>query len=247
MNLRDKPQLQERLAAEYALGTLRGPARARFRRWLGRDAAAARAVAEWEARLGPMAQAVAPVRPPARVWREIEQRIGGAARAGLWQNLAFWRALGVAASGAVAALVAAIVLVPPQAQAPAQPPPVVRAPAGEIAASYLAVLTDPKTQKPVIVVSAGRKHEQLWVKTLDPSIQVDERSLELWALPKGGAPKSLGVIAREEKAMLKLASSADRSLADVPMLAVSLEPRGGSPTGAPTGPVLYSGPCVKYW
>ena len=46
---------------------------------------------------------------------------------------------------------------------------------------------------------------------------------------------------------LKLAAVADQSLADAPTLAVSLEPKGGSPTGAPTGPVLLSGPCIKYW
>jgi anti-sigma-K factor RskA len=245
MNLHGKPELQERLAAEYALGTLRGPARARLRHWLERDAALARAVAQWEARLGPMAQALAPVRPPGRVWRGIERRIGVAAGAGLWASLAFWRGLAIAATGAAAALVAAVALVPPRVQAPAQPPVALRA--DEVPASYLAILTEPATQRPVLVVSAGRKHEQLRVRTLDPAIHVEERSLELWALPRGGAPKSLGVLARAERLTLKLAASADQSLADVVTLAVSLEPRGGSPTGAPTGPVLYAGPCVKYW
>ena len=46
---------------------------------------------------------------------------------------------------------------------------------------------------------------------------------------------------------LKLAAVADQSLAEVPALAISLEPKGGSSTGAPTGPVLFTGPCVKYW
>jgi anti-sigma-K factor RskA len=50
-----------------------------------------------------------------------------------------------------------------------------------------------------------------------------------------------------EHATLQLAAPADRALGDIPLLAVSLEPKGGSPTGAPTGPVLYSGPCVRYW
>jgi anti-sigma-K factor RskA len=248
MRIGDKAELRERLAAEYALGTLRGRARERFRRWLREDAAAARAVAEWEARLAPLAAAVAPVRPPARVWRAIAERLGGApASRGLWESLAFWRSLGLAASGMAAALLAAVALIAPQPPQPAPAPVVLRAPSGEIAPSYLAVLSDPKTRKPVLLVSAGRKSDQLWVKTLEPSIHVAGRSLELWALPASGAPKSLGLVATEEKTMLKLAAVADQSLADVPALAVSLEPQGGSPTGAPTGPVLFSGPCVKYW
>jgi anti-sigma-K factor RskA len=72
------------------------------------------------------------------------------------------------------------------------------------------------------------------------------KSLELWAVPRQGGPKSLGLLDAEQ-ATLTLAGSADRTLGEVPLLAVSLEPRGGSRTGAPTGPVLYSGPCVKYW
>jgi len=75
---------------------------------------------------------------------------------------------------------------------------------------------------------------------------VSDASLELWALPRGGKPKSLGLISGN-KGVLQLAAVADKALADVPMLAVSLEPKGGSPTGSPTGPVLYSGPCVKDW
>jgi anti-sigma-K factor RskA len=47
--------------------------------------------------------------------------------------------------------------------------------------------------------------------------------------------------------MVKLAAAADKSLANVPALAVSLEPKGGSPTGRATGPVLAVGPCVKFW
>ncbi len=153
--------------------------------------------------------------------------------AGLTEKSFIWRALGLVASGTVAAVLFMSVLLP-----------LLRQPAGS--ASYVAVLSDPRTQKPVLFVSAGRKASQLRVKTLDPAIHVADASLELWALPKGGKPKSLGVVSGAN-AILRLASSADQSLSDVPMLAVSLEPKGGSPTGLPTGPVLYSGPCVKDW
>jgi len=237
LNCKNKPELRERLAAEYALGTLRGRARARLRRWMREDAALARAVAEWEARLSPLAEAVQPVRAPARVWSEIETRLGaGPASAGWWDRVAFWRPFGILASGAMAALLAVVALLPAGRPPPVEPTP----------ASYIAVLSDPRTQRPVLVATAARRDARLSVRALDPAILVAGRSLELWAVPKRGGPKSLGLL-EAEHATLKLAGDADRVLGDVPLLAVSLEPPGGSPTGAPTGPVLYSGPCVKYW
>ena len=250
MDLHRKPELQQRLAAEFALGTLRGRARQRFRRFMAEDPVLADAVQDWELRLAPIMASVAPVQPPARVWRAIEERIGaGPVRpAGIWGNLAFWRNLALAASGMAAGLIAAIAFIAPQAPSPAPAPVVVRVPSGEMAATYLAVLSDPKTQRPMLVVSAGRSSSELWVKTLDPAIHVPDRSLELWALPPGQAPKSLGVIAPSEKmTALKLVAPADQAFAEIPTLAVSLEPAGGSPTGAPTGPVLYTGPFLKYW
>ena len=234
MNYKNKPELHERLAAEYALGTLRGQARTRLRRWMQEDAGIARAVSEWEARLAPLAQTVAPKRPPARLWRDIEARLGPPNPAK--DRRAFWRALGLVASGAAAALVFMTVLLTLQ----------------KPESGYVALLSDQRTQKPALIVSARRDATELRVRTLDPAIQVSDASLELWALPKGGKPKSLGLIFDGDKpganrAVLRLAAAADKTLSDVPMLAVSLEPRGGSPTGAPTGPVLYSGPCVKDW
>lgn len=247
MNWKGNAGLQDRLAAEYALGTLRGHARERFKRWMRADAGLRRAAGEWEARLAPMAHAVREVRPPARVWEAVAARIGAAPpRAGWWDSLALWRTLGLAASGMAAALLGLAVLLPP-APAPAPPPVVVQVPSREVGEAYLAVLSDPKTQKPVLLVSAGRKSTELFVKTLDRSIHVPQGSLELWALPPGHAPKSLGVLGADDKLKLKLHAVADESLGNVPALAVSLEPAGGSPTGAPTGPVLFSGPCVRHW
>jgi anti-sigma-K factor RskA len=224
--LRLDDELREKLAAEYALGTLRGRARERLRRWLREDERLARALAAWEARLAPMTEAVKPVAPPARVWGKIEKELQFNKRPSLW------KALGLIASGAAAALVAVALLLPLQRAA--------------MPASYVAVLSDPKTNQPVLIATAQRNAMVLHVNTLDPKIHVPGRSLELWALPSGAQPKSLGVLAGG-RSELKLLAVADRSLADVPALAISLEPPGGSPTGQPTGPVLYTGPCVKYW
>ena len=234
MRYRDKPALQERLAAEYALGTLRGAARARFRRWMREDAALARTAAEWEARLAPMAQAVAPVAPPRRVWDEIQARLGPASSpaARSAPKGGFWKVFALLASGAAAALVFMTVMLPGKP---------------ERSGEYVAILSDPRTQKPVLLVSAGRQDTALRVKTLDPSIQPPDASLEIWALPKDGKPRSLGLVPAGARGTVQLAALADQTLSDIPALAISLEPRGGSRTGAPTGPVLYTGPCLKDW
>ena len=233
MNCKGKPELRERLAAEYALGTLRGRARARLKRWMRDDAELAREVAKWEARLAPLAQAVAPVAPPARVWNALQNRLEVNPKGARRMSFSVWKALGLMASGAATALLAIAILLPSLRDTSP--------------AAYVAVLSDAKTNRAVLVATAGQADKVLRVNTLDPSIQVSGRSLELWALPRDGKPKSLGVIGSAERTALRLDARADKSLADVPALAISLEPQGGSPTGQPTGPVLYSGPCVKYW
>ena len=251
MEIRGKPELQERLAAEYVLGTLRGPARARFLRMMDEEASLRLAVQAWQSRLAPMTAAIEPVQPPRRIWEAIARRTAVPSargmRASLWDSIAFWRGLGLATSGAAAALLAASGLFAPDAPRPAPAPQIVRLPASEMPAAYFAVLTDPKSLKPVLAVSATRNSDQLVVKRLDAGIVVPGKSLELWALPAGGKPRSLGLVAMQEKGILRMKAAADQSIGDAAVLAVSLEPSGGSPTALPTGPVLYTGPCIKTW
>jgi anti-sigma-K factor RskA len=100
MNYERNPELIERLAAQYALGTLRGRARLRFARLARENAAVARALREWENRLGPMSLAVAEVRPHRRVWKAIQARLPESG--GRWDSLAFWRNLGLVLPGCAA-------------------------------------------------------------------------------------------------------------------------------------------------
>ncbi len=251
MRYRDKPALQDRLAAEYVLGTLRGRARARFQAWLRQDAALRRTVAEWEGRLAPLAAGVAEVAPPRRVWDAIEARIGAAApaaqppaRATLWESLAFWRGWGLVASGCAAALVAALAL---------QRPEVVEVPVEKIVEStrmqpsYIAILRNP-AGTPVFVAYAGRRSDELWIKRIGLEPEPPDRRFELWGLygKPGAAPRLLGMLPKEDKATIRLAGVADESLRDFPALAITLEPAQGS-GGTPTGPMVASGDCFKFW
>ena len=221
------PELRDKLAAEYALGTLRGAARARFRRLLKYDPALRRTVIEWENRIHPMIEATTEVEPPARVWSAIQVSLAGTAQQ---IGLGFWRTLGLFSSGLAVALLLYLGL----AQRPETP-------------SYMALLNDQKSQQPVLMVSAVRNSPKLMIKVLVPQTIAADKALELWALPaeQNKPPKSLGLVATSGITTLQLPQAADQQLGNIPALAVSLEPKGGSPTGLPTGPVLYVGKWLK--
>jgi len=249
MNYRKHPQLIEKLAAEYVLGTLRSRARTRFARLMLEDAAVRRSVLEWETMLTPMTVAVAERQPPQRLWRAIAARktpsiAPAQVRTSIWDSLGFWRNLGLAATACTVALVTAGLLRQPEVL---QVPMVLEVPSKQRQESYVATLTD-KSGKVVAVAYAARNSNELWVRRVDLA-PGSGHAHELWALPaeKGAAPRSLGIIPAGDKGTLLLASAADQSLRDVPALAISLEPSGGSKTGLPTGPVLASGPCLKFW
>jgi anti-sigma-K factor RskA len=208
--------LPDRLAAEYVLGTLSGGARRRFDALLPAHPALRQAVAAWEKRLLPMALKAEPVQPAARVWSGIEDRLGwrAAARPSPWR-LRFWQAF------ATFATVAAVVL----GTAPRHEP-----------APMIVVLHATQGGE-TIVAGLSPDRRQVAIQPLQKVALTSDQSLELWALKKDGPPASLGVIAAD-----KLTALNKRTLPpDTKGLAVSLEPLGGSPTGAPTGPVLFVG------
>ena len=101
--------------------------------------------------------------------------------------------------------------------------------------------------RPALVASADRAGRVLTVKAIAPVELAADRALQLWALPERGNPRSLGLVAASGVVRLALPAPADQALQSVPALAVSLEPRGGSPTGQPTGPVLYMGPVQRLY
>lgn len=230
MNLGD-PRARERLdalAAQHALGTLSPRAQRRLARAARSDPAIADAIRSWELRLAALAEACPAVMPSPRVWEQVVARLGLEASSepapakpveSWWQRVATWRGLALGSAAAAVALAIALVVSTPPAPGPA----------------YVVVLAGADARA-ALVATAARGDNVLTIKPLAPLAVPTDRELELWALPAGANPRSLGRIPSAGVGRLRLASALD-----APALAVSLEPRGGSPTGLPTGPVLYSG------
>lgn len=238
MNIHDKPELLERLSAAYALGVLRGGARRRLEAHAARYVLVQRTMAEWQDKLTPMMEFARPAIPRPEVWQAIERRIKLKTEAtpakqgmfGFLQGLAFWRGLSLA-SGAIAAILVAVIWL--------QQPQVVEGPATD----YVATLSDDKSQ-PVVVITGDSKRHQLVAHVVARQNLANDRSLELWAVPKKGAPRSLGLVAANGTVTLPLPDNATPD--SIPLLAVSLEPKGGSPSAeGPTGPILFKGAWMR--
>lgn len=223
------PELRDRLAAEYVLGTMPVRARRRFEQLMAAEPEIALAVTQWSARFAPLDAATSPETPPARVWRAIARRIpetGDQPTSGRsWLDaLALWRGLTAAALAALAAVVIYFTL--------AWNPP---------ATTVVAVLSD-QAGAPAWVAVRGPRAGEVSVSATGPVARQPGRSLELWGIAGAGKPRWLGLLPGARDRALVVAS--DRLPPVGGVLAISREPENGSPTGLPTGPVIYQGKLV---
>jgi len=235
--------IADALAAQYVAGTLRHGARRRLESLLPGHPLLKRAVHDWQERLLPLAASIAPVVPPPRVWRAIEQRLWAESTAAMssrtssasrsshtpwWQRLALWRGVSGLATAAVLVLTVALVRTPP-----ALPPIVVvlEGQAGTPAAGA------------AFVASVSGDGQAMVMQPVSAKLPLGSgRVLELWSVPPEGAPRSLGLISASGATVLPRSRLPQKLLeGGTAALAVSVEPPGGSPTGAPTGPVVFAG------
>ncbi len=248
----------EDLAAEYVLGCLDAPAMAEARRRIVAEPGFAREVADWERRLLPLAALLPERAPPPALWDRLERSVaglrgpgaavvtgtpsagaaarpvpllaavpgvGGAQEFGrvgeagaLRRSVRRWR-LATAASLALAAGVAGLAL---------------RRPAETRSVAALA----PSGSQSGLFLAMARPDGTLVLRAVSAVAVPKGRDLQLWSLPDGATvPASLGVLPADGKQV-------QASPAAGGQLLVSLEPAGGSPTGAPTGPVVYSGKLI---
>lgn len=233
---RTRPEDDAALAAEYALGLLEGEERARAGRLAGADSTFRAEVQRWLGRFGPMLDQVAPVAPPSELWTRIENATTAPAQSSnvhpLQRKLTMWRGV-AAAMTALAASLALILLFRPATVVPVTKPPQL-APAPMVARLSAG-------QQVALVASWDSQRRQLLIASAAGLHLQPSRSHELWVIPAGGKPRSLGVMPETAQAMMHLPLDAGKLMAVGATIAVSVEPRGGSPTGAPTGPVVASG------
>jgi anti-sigma-K factor RskA len=218
---RPDPRSIDSLAAEYVLGTLTGAARRRMVRWIDAYPEVRLAVQAWEDRLLPLARALPPAQPSPEVWTGVRRRIKALSAAPAARPAVPWR------RAAAAMLVV-----------------------GVLAALWIGVLRNPPTQTLADIdgadgrvlwhLAASADRDRLRVEALAAEKRRDDQDFELWALPAGGGnPVSLGLLPLQGEVSRRLSPAQQTALRAAAKLAVSLEPRGGSTTGAPTGPILH--------
>ena len=214
------PRLVDRLASEYVLGTLRGAARRRFERWRAAGGLAAERCRFWEENLMYLAKELRPIRPPAHVWQSIQTRLDLQPPA---RRRSVTRLVAMAAS--VLLVIGLATMLYWRAVSPGR-----LADIATISASSGALMWQ------IEVYGDGGR---LIVHGGEGARKSAGHDYELWALPAGGAPVSLGVLPVGGSSDRNLTDAQRRALLDTAQVAVTLEQAGGSPTGQPTRTPLF--------
>lgn len=219
------PQLGERLAAEYVLGTLQGAARRRFERLLAQSWLLQACVADWERRLEPLGAALTPLPPPPGLWPRIQQQITPrtASRAGLRDVPRQWWPLGLAVAGLV--LVLSILLT--QTGVWEQP------------TRHTAVIVNSEAQ-PVWALSGREYSRYIRVQTLRVPDVPPGLVCVLWLTWNDETFHSLGILPEGGDALITVPAHLERNLYTATVV-VSMEPKERSRVRAPTGPVVFRG------
>ena len=221
-------------AGEYVLGTLDAAEHKAFQRRLLTEPAAATAVANWQQRFAPLLLAVPEVQAPAALWDQVEAVSRPANDNGLLRR---WQA--ATAAAALLAVVSTGLAIRPRPE-PIAAPQVAQAPAPSPLYQSVAALSE-SGGAPALLVTYDKGTGKMRVTPVNVSPRPGH-SLQLWVIAGKAAPKPIGLM-RD-----KGATALDRLALDLQKdmtIAVSVEPRGGSPTGLPTGPVIYSGRMIN--
>jgi anti-sigma-K factor RskA len=221
------------IAGEYVLGTLDAAEQRAFQHRLLIDPDAATAVAAWQDRLWPLLLALPEVTPPAKLWDKVE---AGSRPANDNSVLRRWQA--ATAAAALLALVSTGIALRPQSTGEPTPQIAQQTPASPLFQSVAAL--SETGGAPALLVTYDKGSGRMRVMPVNVSPRPGH-SLELWVIAGKAAPRSIGLM-RDQGATALERMAIDLQQDNI--IAVSVEPEGGSPTGLPTGPVIYSGKMV---
>lgn len=225
---------RDELAAEFALGTLDGAELARAQTLYDSDPEFARATDGWRETLIPLTEETAPIEPSPNLLPAILKRIASAGRGSgsatvlqLRKQLRLWRIAATTAAAIAAALLVYVAL--PRTAPKAQ--------------NFVAVL-QANGKSPAFLASVDVQRGIIGIRRIGAPV-AEGHSYELWALGAGrSAPQSLGIVDAVARIPTEKLRKLNSSALQATTFAISLEPKGGSPTGEPTGPVLFVGKLV---
>jgi len=241
------PERLDRLAREYALGTMTGRAKRRFEKLLRDAPPAMHAVAAWQERFSVLAAGVPAMQPREQVWSGLEQRLFTPAKTAARGPLQWlWDLLSVRTLGsALAGIVLCVIVLRSQ-------PGLVglETPSETLPASYVGLLLD-ANGKPTVLANSRRHGRQMTVKVLQPLVVPAGKLARLWAFPANGAPFPVAVLPRlpavKESVSFTLPDESEKLFANVGRLAVSIDDAPARPGDAPPAEFALSGHCVKLW
>lgn len=226
-------------AAEYVLGVLDAAERREVQQRMTDDASLARRVEEWEQRFAPWLSRVEAVEPSALVWPRITQRLGwraAAAKPALRDNAVFWRRVAALASAAALAAIA-FGLTRPQ-------PAVTTIASEEQAARPVTVLVRDNGAAAWIARVDAARGKVLMVPVPSP-LDGSGRVNELWIIPVGGAPHSLGFLSNDKAHTIDVPAGLRNAVAAGAIFAVTLEDQSGIPHAAPSSPIVAKGSILS--
>jgi len=256
MNIRDlhdlhddgQPPSADILAGEYVLGVLDAAQRSEAEQRIAKDPGFARLVRQWENRLAPMLDTLGNEAVPAHVWPRIRTALGwpavGAGAPRAWQRTGFWQ--GMTALAAVVALVAVFSRGQLEPVAPVAPPVAVT-PTPPPTPSEPEQATKPVTPlvhddgTPGWLASVDKAQGKVLMVPVPAAADAAGRAPELWLIPAGGTPRSLGLVSINRAHTVTVPDALRDALVNGSVLAITLEPSSGAPQGIPTGPIIAKG------
>lgn len=224
----------QQLAGEYVLGTLPAVQRQQVAQRMQNEPLLRNIVDEWERRFLPLVSLVEEEEPSSQLWPRIvkdlrrQSATAQSSWTAWWNDLRFWR--GLAASGfAAAAVLVAVMLVRPTTPA--------------LGPNFMVVLVEPQERTPGWIVQTSAD-KQLILTPLRTDTVPGQKSLQFWTKGEGwDKPVSLGLV--EPGKTVTLALDKLPPMQANQLFEITLEPENGSPTGRPTGPILFIGKAAK--